>query len=228
MENNDRNTKNNGDKIILTIIGVSILLVATIGATFAYFSATSNTVSQQIKTGELKVSASSEITNNTNIKPTTWDKNNMENNKSNSDIAKITLTVDTTGTTITTGKYDILLTTEGIKLNAKTDKLEGGSLEDVKWALYKEPATGVESSEDGKIQEGTFKKDSETEGDSEVVGDVKDLKINGNKQISITADSADENPGLSKETLWSSDEGGNFRSRFYLRLLSGFCKGCSR
>ena len=86
-----------GNKMVLTIIGLAVLVVATIGATFAYFSATSDTVNQKVTTGELKVDASSSISDNTNIKPTTWvDKATAD---SDTDIAKVKLTVDASGTT---------------------------------------------------------------------------------------------------------------------------------
>ena len=45
--------------IILTILGISILALATIGATFAYFSSTSKTQSQDITTGKISVKATS-------------------------------------------------------------------------------------------------------------------------------------------------------------------------
>ena len=186
-------------KLILTIMGVSILVVATIGATIAYFSATSSANPQNITTGELKVAAESKISNNSNIKPATWDDTNMENNNSNTDIARIELTVDTTGTTIKTGKYDILLTTTGIKLNAETEELKGGKLSDVKWALYKLDSEGAVAKADGKIGEGNFSKSGQDEGTGEISGDVNDLIINnskedGNNSIAITPDSADDNP----------------------------------
>lgn len=40
MENNEKEEKRNGNVVLLTIIGIATLLVALVGATFAYFSAT--------------------------------------------------------------------------------------------------------------------------------------------------------------------------------------------
>lgn len=125
----------NTNKVLLTVIGIAVLIVATVGATFAYFSATGGTVPQKITTGELKVTASSTLTDGTNIKPTTWSATISEND-SNKDIAKVKLDVVTDGTTIKTGKYTINLTTTGIGLKAETDTVKGGSLDQVKWALY--------------------------------------------------------------------------------------------
>ena len=177
--------RKNNNKVVLTIIGLAILVVATIGATFAYFSATSKTVNQNVTTGELKVATTSTVANNTNLKPTDV----MDNNDSNADIAKITLSVDTTGTSITTGTYDIQLTTTGIELKDQIDSssteggkidLVGGKLEDVKWALYKasedDPAKGTD-----EVAKGTFCVKKATEDacdDTKTDGDVEDLKLN--------------------------------------------------
>jgi len=121
----------NGNKVLLTIIGISVLIVATVGATFAYFSATGGTATQDVSTGSLKVSATSTVADNVSIKPTTW--TNATTADSDSDIAKVGLTVVTDGTTINTGKYDIMLTTTGIAPNGTK---EGGNISEVKWALY--------------------------------------------------------------------------------------------
>ena len=126
----------NTNKVLLTVIGIGVLIVATVGATFAYFSATGGTATQQIKTGELKVTASSTLTDGTNIKPTTWSTTDMTANTENTDIAKVKLDVVTDGTTITSGKYTINLTTTGIALKEETATVKGGSLDQVKWALY--------------------------------------------------------------------------------------------
>ena len=83
----------NTNKVLLTVIGIGVLIVATVGATFAYFSATGGTATQQIKTGELKVTASSTLTDGTNIKPTTWSTTDMAANTGNKDIAKVKLDV---------------------------------------------------------------------------------------------------------------------------------------
>ncbi len=124
----------NANKVLLTVIAIAVLIVATVGATFAYFSATGGTVTQNVKTGELKVSATSTVADNVSIKPTTWV--DAETADEDADIAKVGLTVVTDGTTITTGKYDIKLTTTGLTADDLDTTKEGGSLADVKWALY--------------------------------------------------------------------------------------------
>lgn len=124
----------NGNKVLLTVIAIAVLIVATVGATFAYFSATGGTVTQNVKTGELKVSATSTVADNVSIKPTTW--TSAADADEDADIAKVGLTVVTDGTTITTGKYDIKLTTTGLTADDLDTTKEGGSLADVKWALY--------------------------------------------------------------------------------------------
>lgn len=135
----------NGNKILLTVIAIAVLIVATVGATFAYFSATGGTVTQNVKTGELKVSATSTVADNVSIKPTTWSSNTDADD--DKDIAKVGLTVVTDGTTITTGKYDIKLTTTGLTAEDLDTTKEGGSLKDVKWALY---------GADGEVNSGDF------------------------------------------------------------------------
>ncbi|MBE6152643.1 MAG: hypothetical protein E7166_00245 [Firmicutes bacterium] len=131
----------NTNKILLTVIGISVLIVATVGATFAYFSATGGTQEEQITTGELKVAATSSLEDGAKIKPTKW--TNATDANGDADIAKVGLSVATNGTTIENAKYDILLSTEGVQLNATRTNaddevvtLEGGELSDVKWALY--------------------------------------------------------------------------------------------
>lgn len=149
----------NGNKVLLTVIAIAVLIVATVGATFAYFSATGGTATQQIKTGELKVTASSSLKDGVNIKPTAWSKTDMAANYANTDIAKVDLTVDTTGTTIDTGKYTINLTTTGIALKAETATVKGGSLKDVKWALY----DVTDAANPVSKAEGTFENEAYTE-----------------------------------------------------------------
>ena len=128
----------NKNNTLLTIIGAATLLVAIVGATFAYFSATSNTVTQDVKTGALKVSVSAGQVSEANIKPV--DKTEITDYSSlssNNDVVELPISVTTTGTTISS-TYDIYLTASGVALNTQLDgtTLSGGSLSDLKWALY--------------------------------------------------------------------------------------------
>lgn len=129
MENNNNNKRN----IAIAVVGIIILVVVTIGVSFAYFSATSISSSQNIKTGQLKLEATSSKLNATGINPTVWS-SVIANNVANTDIAQVMLSVNTYGTTVDRAKYDIYLTTSGISLNT-SEELTGGSLSDIKWKL---------------------------------------------------------------------------------------------
>ena len=161
--------------VLLTVIGVTTLLVAMVGATFAYFSATSESTEQNIKTGVLKVSATSSEKNNTNIKPTTWDGEEESEIADNKDVAVITLNVDTSQTTIEDATYNIFLNATGIKLNTGDDEsLTGRNLSDIKWALF---------DESNKIGEGNF-----GEASADDTGNVTNLKVNNQgENIKITS-----------------------------------------
>ena len=125
--------KEKNKKYLIGAIGVITLIIATIGATFAYFSSTSSTKEESIKTGSLKLDATSSELTSANIKPTTWN-DVMASNVANEDIAQLKLSVDTYGTTIEDAKYNIYLTTTGIAHNSN-NRLEGGILKDIKWKL---------------------------------------------------------------------------------------------
>jgi len=131
-------------RVTLTVIGAATLLVALAGATFAYFSATSTTTTQQVTTSNLNlnVAANGDATHVTNIKPTTWDESVMENNISNEDVVQIPFKV--TGTSSIDGTYAVDLETV-ISLNAGTVvenqggeavELKGGDVSDIKYRLY--------------------------------------------------------------------------------------------
>ena len=177
--------------VLLTVIGVTTLLVAMIGATFAYFSATATTDKQEIKTGELKVTANSRIENNKNIRPTDWDGTDVDTILDKAkDIAVITLTVNTKDTTITDAAYDIFLDAEGVKLNSEGGT--GGQLSDIKWALF-----DVDT-DNNLIGEGDFGEDGVvTEGN----GKVTNLQVNESGKISITPNS-DDNSHNYKLYIW--------------------------
>lgn len=157
--------ENKTNNIVLTIIAVATLLVAIIGASFAYFSATSTSSSQKITTGKLSVIASSSSINEANIKPTTWDNEKMTTNIDNPDIAKLPFTVNTTDTTISS-EYDIFLSTIGVALNDEGNisntPLFGGDLSDIKWVLIKENDKSI-------VDKGDF-----------TGGDVTNKKLNTN------------------------------------------------
>ena len=147
-------SENRKSRIVLTVVGAATLLTALVGATFAWFSATSTTATQQVTTSSLNltVAANGDATHVSEIKPTAWSAT-MSENESNADIAKIPFKV--TGTSSTNGTYTINMQT-GITLNAGTVveeqgkdpvALTGGSAADIKYRLYKDGAqVGVEGS----------------------------------------------------------------------------------
>ena len=164
--------KDNKSNVLLTIIAVATLLVAIVGASFAYFSASGGTAKQEIGTGELKISAVSTAVSESNLKPVaTANIADVAAKIANSDVAKLPITVDTTGTTIT-GQYDMYLTTNGIADKIDTAK---GNAAHIHWELVKGEA-GAETT----VNTGTF-----------AAGDANKLKIN-DVPVSITAGGAVE------------------------------------
>ncbi len=122
--------ESNKNSVLLTVLGVCTLLVALIGASFAFFSAQSTTQTENVKTGELKVVTTLNRIESDNIKPTTFDQAEAAEND---DVAKLTFNVKGTGTTVDGGKYSIYI------LGAATPKEvggAGGSLDDIKYELY--------------------------------------------------------------------------------------------
>ena len=121
----------NSNKILLTVLGIAVLVVATIGATFAYFSATASTDATTVETGILAVDASATKIEETAIKPTTF---SQATAAGNADVAHAKLTVDTTGTTVTGGYYDVYLTANITDFEASSPA--SGARSDVMYALY--------------------------------------------------------------------------------------------
>ena len=178
----------NRNNVILTIIGAATLLVAIIGASFAYFSATSTTVKQNVTTGILKVSITSETVEGGNIKPLdTTQYDTVEEKLSNIDVVKVPVSVIYTGTTVD-GYYNIYLDATGLSLKTETDEgkpLTGGSLDQVKWELIKNSDNSVIGSDDfGDVTSGS----------------VTDLKLN-TESITITPKETVEIEGKDEYTL---------------------------
>lgn len=157
MENNK-----NGN-IVLTVLGVATLLVAIAGASFAYFTATATTTDQAVSTGVLKVSATAGAVQGANIKPVkSTDIENIEEKKSNPDVVKIPIAVNTTDTTID-ATFDMYMTATGL---ADSGSYTEGVPEDIKWELI--------GSDDSTLGSGTFG------------GSTTDLKLN-TAPVSITS-----------------------------------------
>jgi len=147
--------ENNKNNVLLTVIAVATLLVAIVGASFAYFSATGETVEQSVKTGVLKISAAATAVQEANIIPVdTTEIDTVAEKLAHADVAKLPVTVNTTDTTISS-EYNIFLTTTGVRLNAGTaeNPLTGGDLEQLKWELIEMTS----ETEGTSIADGNFK-----------------------------------------------------------------------
>lgn len=115
---------------ILTVLAVITLFVVLLGATFAFFSATSKSEPQIITTSSLSLNVSIKgSTHIENIKPTTW--TNIGAAETNKDISKIPFAV--TAPKGVKATYDIKMETQ-IPSNTT---LSGGSATDVKYKLFK-------------------------------------------------------------------------------------------
>ncbi len=121
----------NGNKVLLTVIGAATLLVAMVGATFAYFSATSNKPSVEVHTGSSSLTLTADSDHITNIRPTTFTDNTTADDDVN--VAKITLTVG--GSNTSDGTYDITMTPKDLSIPAT---LGQGTITDLKYAVYKD------------------------------------------------------------------------------------------
>lgn len=149
--------KNKTSNILLTVIVIVTLLIAVVGATFAYFSATSSSTPQNVKTGKLVVSTTTGSVQGTNIKPIEASALNESwtDIKANNDIVKIPITVNTSGTTITTSNEDKIIADLDIYLTAVSgfnkDSYTNGDPSDIKWKL-------VKSSDGSGTETGSFNK----------------------------------------------------------------------
>ncbi len=154
MENERKN-----NNVLLTIIGAATLLVAIVGATFAYFSAADTVDVQDITTGELKVQATSGTVSQENIKPTDFTVEGLTDEilTKNTDVAQLPITVDFTGTTID-AYYNFYLTTTNLEDLPKADSApepKNGVVQDINWALLS--VTEAEGAKTyTKLEDGTF------------------------------------------------------------------------
>lgn len=137
-----KNTNNNSNNnIVLTVLGIATLLVAITGASFAYFTATSITTNQNIKTGVLKISTTTGSVQGANIKPVKEsDINTITKKKENADVIKIPITVNTTDTTID-ATLDVYMTAAGFGDKTYTN----GNPTDIKWELLDSTDTNIGS-----------------------------------------------------------------------------------
>lgn len=123
--------ENKSNKVLLTVIGAATLLVAMVGATFAYFSAQGTSAKQEITTGSSSMSITASKNAVSNIKPTTFDKTAADNG-TNTDIVKIDLSV--TGNSTSAGKYTVSMDEPDITIgNIDGDS---GVVGDIKYTVY--------------------------------------------------------------------------------------------
>lgn len=126
----------NKNKVLLTVIGVATLLVALVGATFAYFSATDDSETVEITTGAATIVISAENNKVSNIKPTTFVKSTADDG-TNKDVVRIKL--DVTGSSDVAGSYNITMKEPAITLE------EGaGQVSDIMYAVYKDGSNTAE------------------------------------------------------------------------------------
>ena len=120
----------NKNKVLLTVLSVATLLVALVGATFAYFSATDSSEQVEISTGAATISL--EATNNSvsNIRPTTFDKAKADSGD-DKNIVKMTLNV--TGTSNVAGSYAIKMNEPVITVGSDAEQ---GTVSDIKYSVY--------------------------------------------------------------------------------------------
>ena len=127
------NQRNNSNKVLLTVIGTATLLTAMVGATFAYFSATSTSDTKIITTATSSLTVTANKNTVANIRPTTWDAT-----KKDTDTEIVKMTVDVDGTSTASGKYSLYLNQPDITIKSLTD--DQGVVGDFKWVAY--DATG--------------------------------------------------------------------------------------
>ena len=132
--------EDNKNNILLTVLGVCTLLVAVVGASFAFFSAQSTAPVQNVKTGKLQITSSLSKPEEAeySIKPTNFA---AATAKDNDDVAKLTFTVDGTGTTVDDATYSIHLT--GTATLGAGGEGAGGAVKDVEYALFKGDSNSI-------------------------------------------------------------------------------------
>ena len=151
------------NRTILLTLTILTLVVTMIGATFAYFSAVSQSDPQIVTTSSLNINlAILGSTHLSDIDPTDWS-DKISDNEKNEEIAIIPFTV--TSDSNTNAKYTVNMST---RIVPNTEKV-GGSVSDIKYKIYKNDNFYSEGNfsgifneiivNDGKINQGTPLKD---------------------------------------------------------------------
>jgi len=134
------------NKVLLTVVGVLTLIASLVGATFAFFSATSTTetpVNITTSNLNLSVNADGEALKVSGIKPTTWNDDVLEDLANvgtegyvaNPDIAVIPFVVE--GTSNLPGTYVVNMTTSFVSTLTTDD------VSDIKYRIYERNDTTV-------------------------------------------------------------------------------------
>lgn len=134
----------NQNKVLLTVIGAATLLVAVVGATFAYFSAIGEETEVTVQTGssQITIQASKDVVEN--IRPATWT-TRAAADADTANFEKFTLTMG--GAVSGSGTYTISMNKPEIAIkNIAGDK---GDLSDIRYAIFK-------GSETTAVKEGSF------------------------------------------------------------------------
>ncbi len=124
--------RNNGNKVLLAVIGAATFLTAMVGATFAYFSATHTSGPQTVTTAKSSLTVTTTNNTVTNIRPTTWGTGTKKD--SDKEIVKMTVTV--TGNSTAAGSYKLYLNEPTITLGSASGENEAGKASDFKYAIY--------------------------------------------------------------------------------------------
>ena len=138
----------NQNKVLLTVIGAATLLVAVVGATFAYFSATGSETTATVQTGSSQINIQASEDAVENIRPTSWTTRAAADTDAN--VEKFTLTMS--GAVSGSGTYTISMNQPEITIGNITG--DNGDLSDIRYAIFRgEETTAVK---EGSFADATF------------------------------------------------------------------------
>ena len=100
----EKENQGNGNKALLLVIGAATFITAMVGATFAYFSATSTSAEKTVTTATSNLVVTATNNSVKNIRPTTWNETNKD---TDTEIVKMTVSVD--GTSTASGRYSLTM-----------------------------------------------------------------------------------------------------------------------
>ena len=127
----EKENQGNGNKALLLVIGAATFITAMVGATFAYFSATSTSDEKTVTTATSNLTVTATNNSVENIRPTTWNEGNKD---TDTEIVKMTVSVD--GTSTASGRYSLTMNQPTISIASIAS--DQGAVGDFKWAAYDE------------------------------------------------------------------------------------------